>query len=850
MRLTLLLPLALGVSAAAWSPSSVPARLAHIHAAAALGASASAGDPDETNRAARLAEVRQLLAAGQPSDALAKARIALEYEPAEPEVLIATADAHLALGAKDPALYMLLLAEEQLAQLPEDKKLAAELDKRLVEMDPLRTSVTEAFGSLAEDTFRMAQSAHKRGLWANAVDLYLRCRGTAFEQRANKQLTVIFDSPKPAEALVASGLPIPVADKGRKSAKAIAKYDKDHALWEAAAKSKEFHSKQYRVITNMGWRMGTSISLTMEQLNKFLRRFFRHKEQGQPMRDCGLSVFATFDEFASVEGIDSPSIGGFFSPGENRISTYDQTTAGRSFDVLWETLFHEGTHQFSEDVTKTLLPGWVEEGAACYMEGAKLMPNGVMVSNLVAESRLEALVSMLGPRPKAGATTTKPKIEDARVDIREVITYYQPGSYSGMYYPWGWGLVYFMRNFEDETGDRPYLPAFEAYVEAYKSERKHDLMERFTEFFITGVKRPGILTFEDWYAQWVNWIWELDELYFGPPEMAERLLARAEKQVQNDKHEFAVETFGWALRKRPGDPRALIGLGRAKAALKDDDGAAYFFRQALAWADAQADQAAAVPGLNMDVAKLRAEAYEGIRTIHANMVEGSERTRTTFRETMVKTVADYRAAELPMVAAYRLTQAREVAGKMSELLGLEAGLAGEGIDLSLPQRLIFPGDMSGWVQQGPRVFKGEGDKAQAKSGDGLSYLIWDEEVPGDFEFSASLTFSKAPDFYAFGLVFADNLAGRKMFGVLPGGRLVSIKVKDGDNEIDEELGLVDFTAGEPFELGVRSRGGKLYYLAGGEVIAEAAVPEGALIGRVGVFNQRLAATYSNLRLRY
>lgn len=827
----------------------LPAALRPAAPPAPSSASARLGG-EEPAREARLAEVRSLLAASKPTEALEKARAALEHDPEVPAVLILCAEAHLALGQKDPALHLLLRAESVALAAEPDKALLADLEKRLTELDPHRAQVAEAFASLADDTFRMAQSAHKRGLWANAVDLYLRCRGTAFEERAQKQLDAIFGSPKPAEALVASGLPIPVNDDARKSEKSIAKYDKDHSLWEKADKAKDFHSKQYAVNTNMGWRMGKQINLTMEQLNRFLRRFFRHKEQGQPMRQCGVRVFAEFDEFASVEGVESKNIGGFFSPGENRIATYDQTKAGRRFDELWGTLFHEGTHQFSKDVTKTLLPGWVEEGAACYMEGARLMPNGVVVSNLVAEDRLEALVSMLGPRPKEGRTSVRPRPGDAAVDIKEVITYYQPGSYSGAYYPWGWGLVYFMRNFEDESGDRPYLPAFEAYVEAYKSERKHDVFERFVQYFITDLKRPGIETFEDWYAQWVQWIWSLDELTFGGREIADKLLERAEKQVKNGRYEFAIETFGWALRKRPGDPRALLGMARAKAANKDDDGAAYFFRQALAWADAQTDQAAKVPGMQEDVAKLRSEAYDGIRTIHANMVEGSERTRTAFRDGFLALAEQYSAAGLNESAAFRLTQARAVAGPISALTAYEGRLASEkGVDLRLTRRFAIPADLSGWLQQGGRLFQGKGETVETKLGEGLSYLLYDRELPGEFEFSARIERVKDGGFFVVGLVFADRLEGRKMFGLLSDGRLVSIRVKDAQPDIDEELGFLP-ELGKSVVLGLRSRAGKLEFLADGEVIAEREQAPVELEGRIGLFAQNIQARFGELRARY
>ena len=100
-----------------------------------------------------------------------------------------------------------------------------------------------------------------------------------------------------------------------------------------------------------------------------------------------------------------------------------------------------------------------------------------------------------------------------------------------------------------------------------------------------------------------------------------------------------------------------------------------------------------------------------------------------------------------------------------------------------------------------------------------------------------------------GLVFADRLEGRKMFGLLSDGRLVSIRVKDAQPDIDEELGFLP-ELGKSVVLGLRSRAGKLESLADGEVIAEREQAPVELEGRIGLFAQNIQARFGELRARY
>jgi len=191
-------------------------------------------------------------------------------------------------------------------------------------------------------------------------------------------------------------------------------------------------------------------------------------------------------------------------------------------------------------------PSWLNEGTASFFEGARLLPNGAVETNLVPEMRLKDLPYFF----KQG----KPGLE-------EVVSWFKPGSYEGEYYPFGWGLVYFLQNYENDKSQRIYEPLYHDYMAAYKSGGKHDVLGRFVEYFVTKAKDPAVKNFADFEARWRKWIQELDELYEGPPEKADALVARGRKQRSDKQLDSAVESLRWALRKRPGDVLANFELG-------------------------------------------------------------------------------------------------------------------------------------------------------------------------------------------------------------------------------------------------------------------------------------------------
>jgi hypothetical protein len=123
---------------------------------------------------------------------------------------------------------------------------------------------------------------------------------------------------------------------------------------------------------------------------------------------------------------------GWWSPGTNEVVTFDtRSNASRTLDDMLLTLFHEASHQFMTLLSRGgFTPSWLNEGTASFFEGATAMADGRVLWPGPALHRLGDLCRQLREPDPIGAA--------------KVVSYAGGGSYDGAYYPWGWGLVYFL----------------------------------------------------------------------------------------------------------------------------------------------------------------------------------------------------------------------------------------------------------------------------------------------------------------------------------------------------------------------------------------------------------------------
>ncbi len=629
-----------------------------------------------------------LLASDQGAEALARAKEGLEHEPDRFELLDLAASAARAAGTADEAVWYASLALDAAGPAPGKDRAArvAAVRALIAELDPLSGRGEALRASYAAELCTLGTDLAKRKLYVFAVDVLSRLEGTALAAKAEAELAKLYDNEKAVEHLLESGVDVPLKIQSKRTPQQIAREDQKHSTWGEAW---EVKGKQYTVRTNVGIETAEAVSLAMEQMNRFYRQVFRVKERGGETARVKIDIHRTRAEFDLHEkGVDgkgfSPGVRGFFAPHELRVCTYDPRESGETLSELWSTLFHEASHQFTHiALTGGEFPTWLNEGTASYFEGARLLRNGAVESNLVPDHRLGALKVLM----EAGSPT-----------LTEVVTYMKPGSYPGEYYPFGWGLVYFFLNYEDERSERVYVEPYRDFMATYKSGAKHDVMGRFVEYFVTGPKQPGIDSFEDFEKLWSTWILELHALHFGGAETADALIARARKQHADGHDEAAIETYRWALRKRPGDPVAYMELADRLAGAKQTDAAIVQYRAAVEIVRGMRDASGTLPNSGAmtadEVAAACRTRFEALDEAHAARLAEAD---VTFVLGSLDAAKAYREADMPLVATALIDAAFALHGPSHTLNEMREEIVAEsGVDPRRWRRLALPGDLAGW----------------------------------------------------------------------------------------------------------------------------------------------------------
>lgn len=797
-----------------------------------IGASGAPTTARVENVLDMLAEARDLLASGDAPAALAKAETALEFAPSDPALLGVAAHACAAADDPDRAFWYAGLARASAEGDKQHRNLLKELDE-LVETLPLPAPSADALlADFAEERFKLAKLCQRRKLYANAVDLLSACKGTPFEAGADERLEKLFENEKAVEALLASGIEIPAKPVTKKSPDWIAKQDAEHAHWDDPW---EVETKYYTVLTNMGFEMAQSISLAMEQMNQFYRQVFNYKVRGGTMRRCVLKVYAHRREFDAQEGGMSPGVKGFFVPLENRVATYDPRSEGQPVSKLWSTLFHEASHQFTEAVTTNLMPGWLNEGTASYFEGAQILPSGQIRTNLIPESRLRNLVILL---------------DQGKPTVEEVVSYFQPGSYDGSFYPFGWGLVYFIRNFEDENSERPYLPVYLDFMQTYTKGGKHDVFGRFCEYFVEKADQPGIDTFEQFVERWEAWIRNLHEVHFGGPEEADAILALARKQVANGKLEYARESYGRVLDKRPADVTALMERAQLLLELEQEDAALFDFRRMIRAARSETFELP--PDLGYESREdLLADCLARITEIDKKVGEGLGAGDEAFVAATQAAARQLAEAGFPLVASQLIDTSAKVLGGEPRLAQLRATIESEGgVDLRRWRRLSVADELAYWEAGSDFHEKEGGIRLET---DTLVMATTREEVPETYRYEVTVRPGGGGEFPVFGLVFgASATAGSKMFGLLPSINSAGLLKLDEEGPDLEKRFVAPPDEDGAYALAVEVSvpAGRATFFCNGEEVGSADISPYQLRGRVGVFGQTIEADFTDLRVLY
>ncbi len=256
----------------------------------------------------------------------------------------------------------------------------------------------------------------------------------------------------------------------------------------------ELESKRYELACHLERDVAERLADTMDDIfESYVQVYFEGDGRRASGRKATLHIHPSHAAMMKHWTDPSRSVGGWWSPGEWVVHAYDTRSDQGSLEPMLETLFHEASHQFMTMLSKGASPpSWLNEGTASFFEGARAMEDGRVLWPDAARNRLLSLTGMLtrGNGP----------------DVFDVISYDEPGSYAGEYYPFGWGLVYYFLQYEDpETLAYVWRPYYDAYTQRITT-RGGEPYEVFEEIFLAPGNPGGFEDFDAFRAAWSEWI--------------------------------------------------------------------------------------------------------------------------------------------------------------------------------------------------------------------------------------------------------------------------------------------------------------------------------------------------------
>lgn len=793
---------------------------------------------------------------------LAEAVKDLESAPDDVATLEATARAALAAEQKDMAFWYASLALAKLPETTKTKKLRKVIDELRLSIGAPGMTPEELQNEVSREIFDMAKACEKKKLYANAADLLKLCMGTSMQSRAEERLTKMFSKKKAVEALIASGIDFEIPGGRRVNKKKRREVNKKNMTWENPY---EIKGKYYIVRTDMGYDYAHAFLDAMEQMNAFYRTVFNYKVRGGTMRSCRIDVYSTREIFDRVELENrgqpiGPNVGGFFVPGENRVATFDSRSTGGTIDDLWSTLFHEASHQFTRAVLPGLLLTWLNEGTASYFEGAFLQPGGSVAKNRIPKTRLKSLYRLLGfQKGKDGDYVQKRKPNPMAPTLEQVITYYRPGSYPGEYYPFGWGLVYFFHNYENEASERIYLPIYKEFMLTYKSGGDHDIKARFVEYFVTKANVDGVTTFDEFEEHWMNWIRDLHDMHYGGPEQAEQLITRGKHQIENETLEYALDSFRWALEKDPKNNTARMHYAEAALQLERWDLAAFHWRKLESATRRIVDQDSPMPAVaDKTAGEVRAYALEKLGEVNPRLRDGLVNSVDLFVAKAQEVATAYVDGDRPLSALYLLESSARLVDGDARLVSVAQDIETEsGVTLKRGYRPEVPDDLTGWSARS--TYSGRDGKLQVKYKGGINTAVIEKAPPIPFRWEVAIKLEDQGDFPVAGITFGSTLNDEQMLAWIADTRRLALLAMDPETNmltpenmtrLKKKKGSKKKPSRSQIHLAIEVTEDRVIFFANGEEIFDKEMPASKSKGRVGVFVQGTSATFQDMRIEY
>ena len=710
-------------------------------------------------------ELRQLLADAEYETALQKLPAAIERFPESSEFFSLASQIAEGAGDRDQALWLASIALELAAAEQAEEAVITALRERTKTLDTVAADIadlTAAYDRYQERLFDVGRSVAGSGYSLNAVDLFTRCIGTEFEAKARAELAELYADPKAASNLARSGVNVPPPPKSLQEIERIAAMDAEHDSWDNAY---HVETKNYVIYTDMGFEMSEAIAEAMEQMNKFYRTVFKPKKK---LKQCEIRVYKSRDEYLEIEGDRTAS--GFYVPSKNYVATYDQRTAGWPMAQLWSTLFHEASHQFTHEVTEQLTPGWLNEGTASYFEGAALLPNNSVITNNIPLHRLGNLSSYL----RRG----EPKLE-------AVLRYHQPGSYDVTYYPFGWGLVYFMHNFEDDRCNRVFVKPYQKFLGAYRKTVKEDCFDLFVKHIVEGAKVDDVESYEDFEKLWSDWILQLAKKRFGGPAASKLWIEQGRHQLEHRQKEAALESYRYATLVNPKDLTALYELANLYRDLKQRDAAVFSYGKILQLTGTM-DSSQSVDGLEMSVGELIDTTLTEMTRVNKSLGELAGQSIRELKETALATAKAYEDGGLPRRGLKVLDDAMSLIGAQRDLRVARTSLAdSSGTEIRRWRMLNLENDLRRWQSAGEWWQSDRGLECLTR---GIAFTFYRPELPANYTIEISAHWRDREGAPLFGVIFgSEDVNGMQILTLKDRRKVEVTTLKEGEATVEDIL---------------------------------------------------------------
>jgi len=627
----------------------------------------------------------------------------------------------------------------------------------------------------------------------------------------------------------------------------IEKQDARHSTWDTAWEKK---LDNYTIFTDAGYEVLEIIALALEQLDTFFRIFYDYKTDGSGTPHIQIKIYKDRAEFMRLGKPHVDWAAGFYNG--SAVVTYDprgsraagdgrsEMEPSRSLKGLIQTLAHEVSHHFVSIAPGSGVPAWMNEGFASFFEGTRLLSNGRIEWNIVAPHRLRPLVEYLqSEKPPDLARIISCRVDDYRI-----------------FYPYGWGLVYFLWNYEDEEGNYLYRNVLREYRALYVGGVDH--LERFTKFIIERPDVPGISNLQEFEEVFTGYILKVNEEYLGRTEVARQYEERADEFMENENVEKALLFYEKALAKRPEDPGLLWKLARVLEALGENDRAAGTYRTFLT----RAEFHGITDDPRLAAAREKIEKLDPIagrfRKIREQFESDILFVARTYRDLglflmALQTARELAVADNPSIPArdFYLDVEKE-SGKTLEQWQVafnETDLSGWYGEDIVDEFRVEDDRLVGEVEEGDVPDQGKATQTGSDMGEKptIPYKIFllDREIQGDFSFDTEVRAPEACELY--GICFGARTKDAFQSVLLKSDQNLDFSTFDGGWTILRHIPVM-FDPAEWNRLRVDVRGRLVSIRMNGELVEELEFESGAeLRGDVGILVGKGLAEYRNIR---